>query len=182
MQSVALASLTKFHRGSFARILAPRPRRGDRAGGEYSSAAGPASYVCAARVARKWRRKELKTSNSRPEMAPHQDRQPRAARAQADRAIFGRGFLCFECFKGLRHRFQSTRVRLLHLRSKAAGCGWTTVSAEGHGTPHPCEEGRRRRRSGRVAAAPSTTPVFACYLNQSMSAPVPRCDFSFEDV
>ena len=42
------------------------------------------------------------------------------ARAQADRAIFGRGFLCF---KGLRRRFRATRVRLLHLRSKAAGCG-----------------------------------------------------------
>ena len=42
------------------------------------------------------------------------------ARAQADRAIFGRGFLCF---KGLPHRFRATRVRLLHRRSKAAGCG-----------------------------------------------------------
>jgi len=51
LQSVALTSLTTFLRVYFARILAPRPGRGNRAGGEFSSAAGPASYACSARVA-----------------------------------------------------------------------------------------------------------------------------------
>ena len=41
---------------------------------------------------------------------------------------------------------------------------------------HSCEDRRRQRQSGR-AAAPCTTPVFACHLNQGISAPIHRCDF-----
>ena len=188
LQSVALTSLTAFPRGHFARIR----RRGQD--GEIAAAANfqrlptrrrtPARAGCARSGPTRGRRAIGERSADGPssrrmrarEMAPP----PGLSTASQQPALFVVDKPSRIARKWRRKPLKQWNPRA-KWRRQSGRAVWERLLARGsrQATRSSFPRGEKTQMAVRLAAAAhSTTPDVACHLNQSISAPVPLCDFS----